>query len=573
MDPKESTEPTQCDVDDDSRSDTTEELIIVTPDPLAIDSPSSPPELSIDEAVDSPITIDLEETIDDSTTKEHTLESPSTEQFPTIRNRTSCMNCKLKTFAANTSGRSQQIREEIVAIRELQTNTIAYSLLNAPREYLREFLRGKIAFPRPRGAQNFLNIIFADGKTLLHGSVLQNRYDITDLLLFYGADVNIRENNRTILHHAVEKNDTLLFNIAASYGADLLAYNELGETPLLTAVAYNNQDVLVSLWRQVKEHLPSINNESVFHYAARYNNVKIAKLACDPRYKIDIHMISKHEQRTALHIAVMGSRVEIVEIFLHHGARDNKEDKTGVFAFEYITNCDIKNLFLRYGMRITDGDSMAEKRKSTSETAASASKQLCLTLIKDSSALMRTLLRAEHTQTAQQPLRREIEGFPLYDPSDKRTNSFMYLEAAGFPREVLLSEAMPIEAPIPNKYKIAYKPKIVYVITSPREFQLHVTLLNAAYTRKIVFCNRAWYRRDLYEIYLWERSNITKAYQDYKEKLMNSLQGTATATTFKIPTTSKKPTTSRTPIPTKMPHLIPVAPPQVSPLDLSSKSK
>jgi ankyrin repeat protein len=90
-------------------------------------------------------------------------------------------------------------------------------------QYLREFLSGKIAFPRPRGAQNFLNIIFEDGKTLLHGSVLQKRYDITDILLFYGADVNIRENNRSILHYAVEKNDTLLFNIVASYGADLSA--------------------------------------------------------------------------------------------------------------------------------------------------------------------------------------------------------------------------------------------------------------------------------------------------------------------------------------------------------------
>jgi ankyrin repeat protein len=113
----------------------------------------------------------------------------------------------------------------------------------------------------------------------------------------------------------------------------------------------------------VKEDLSSVNNKSLFHYAARYNNIKIAKLACDPRYKIDIHMISKHEQRTALHIAVMGSRVEIVEIFLHHGARENKEDKTGVFVFEYITNCDIKNLFLRYGMRVTDAESMAEKKK------------------------------------------------------------------------------------------------------------------------------------------------------------------------------------------------------------------
>jgi hypothetical protein len=189
---------------------------------------------------------------------------------------------------------------------------------------------------------------------------------------------------------------------------------------------------------------------------------------------------------------------------------------------------------------------------------------------------MRTLLKAEHTRTAQESLRREIEGFHLYDPADKRTNSFMYLEAAGFPREFLLSEAMPIEAPVKNKYNKpdlqARAPKIVYIITSPKEYQLHITLLNAAYTRKIVFCNRAWYRSDLYEIYLWERSNITNTYQDYKEKLMNSLQGTATETTFKMPTTSN-PTPSRTPIPTRMPHLIPVAPPQISPLDLSSKSK
>jgi hypothetical protein len=78
-------------------------------------------------------------------------------------------------------------------------------------------------------------------------------------------------------------------------------------------------------------------------------------------------------------------------------------------------------------MRMTDAESMAGKRKSTSKTSVPASKQICLTLIKDTSALMTTLLRAEHTRTAQQPLRREIEGFPLYDPSDKKTHSFMYL--------------------------------------------------------------------------------------------------------------------------------------------------
>lgn len=206
---------------------------------------------------------------------------------------------------------------------------------------------------------------------------------------------------------------TLLFNIVASYGADLSAYNEIGETPLLTAVAFNNQDVLVSLWRQVKEHTPSANNESLFHYAARYNNIKIAKPACDPCYKIGIHMTSNHEQRTASHVAVIESRVEIVEMLLNHGERDDKADKNGVFAFECITNIDIKYIFLQYGMRVTDMEIITGNRKATPENAAPASKQIRLTLVKDTSPVTTALLMAEKTRIAVQPLRREIEGFPL----------------------------------------------------------------------------------------------------------------------------------------------------------------
>jgi hypothetical protein len=64
------------------------------------------------------------------------------------------MNCKLKTFAAKTTGRSQQIRDEIVAIRELQTNTIAYSLLKAPRECPR-ILKGKNRVSKTQGRSKF----------------------------------------------------------------------------------------------------------------------------------------------------------------------------------------------------------------------------------------------------------------------------------------------------------------------------------------------------------------------------------------------------------------------------------
>ena len=199
---------THCDVEDDYGSYTTEELIIVPVDPLDIGSPisHSDQDIIINESASSPPNL-----VNGPEKRGEDILRSESPQMPRItstdvRTNSSCENCKLKTFAAQTAARSQQIREEIVAIKELQTNTIAYSLLNAPREHLRTFLKNKIGFPRPKGAQNFLNIIFSDGKTLLHGSVLQKRYDITDLLLAYGANVDIREDNRTVLHRAAERN-------------------------------------------------------------------------------------------------------------------------------------------------------------------------------------------------------------------------------------------------------------------------------------------------------------------------------------------------------------------------------
>jgi ankyrin repeat protein len=100
-------------------------------------------------------------------------------------------------------------------------------MINAPREHLRSFLRKRIGYPRPVGNNNFLNVLFGDGKTFLHGSVLNKKYDITELLLFNEADVNVKEDSRTILHRAAELNDTLLCKIAISYSADLTQFKKL----------------------------------------------------------------------------------------------------------------------------------------------------------------------------------------------------------------------------------------------------------------------------------------------------------------------------------------------------------
>jgi hypothetical protein len=121
-------------------------------------------------------------------------------------------------------------------------------------------------------------------------------------------------------------------------------------------------------------------------------------------------------------------------------------------------------------------------------------------------------------------LRREIERFALYDPNDGKTNTYMYLVSAGFAREILITDSLPIEPPLPCNYQRpdfqGRAPKIVYPINNPREYQLHITLLNAAYSRRVVFCNRTCYKRDLYEVYLWERNNITRSLQAYRQSCL-----------------------------------------------------
>ncbi|EFX62085.1 hypothetical protein DAPPUDRAFT_120542 [Daphnia pulex] len=335
-------------------------------------------------------------------------------------------NCMLKTYAAQTAGRSQQIREEIVAITDLENNSVSFSMINAPREHLRIFLRKRIGSPRPVGTNNFLNVLFGDGKTFLHGSVLSKKYDITELLLFNGADVNIKEDGRTILHRAAELNDTLLCKIALSYNADLTQFNEIGETPMLVAIAFSSPDVLAMLYRNTTEYQISANGETILHYAARYNNERVTKFACEGQKPIDINQTSTHEQRTALHVAVLESRVEIVKILLANGAVDDVADSTGHFAYEYITDGEIRDLFVHHKMRIeTTVTVIIGKRKRSPEDTIPTFKKPTTEIERSDNPLLRDLLCEEQKQTSTQPLRREIERFALYDPNDGKTNAYI----------------------------------------------------------------------------------------------------------------------------------------------------
>ena len=79
--------------------------------------------------------------------------------------------------------------------------------IHAPMETLRTFLKRQMPLPLPLGDDNILNDKFNETITLLHSSVKELKYDIVDLLLTFGADVNILEDGKSIAHRAPDTND------------------------------------------------------------------------------------------------------------------------------------------------------------------------------------------------------------------------------------------------------------------------------------------------------------------------------------------------------------------------------
>ena len=179
---------------------------------------------------------------------------------------------------------------EVMAVVELDRNLFTLRAIHAPREVglLRSYIKKRMPYPYPTGAYNFLNHKFI-GFTLLHGSAKQLKYDIVDLLLTYGADVNIKEDGNTLAHNAAELNDALLLDVINSYSADFKLLNRDDEPALMVAIALGNEEAIQFIWSVAEIHTQAENHETVLHYAARHKNPVIAQQGCVPRYQISRH--------------------------------------------------------------------------------------------------------------------------------------------------------------------------------------------------------------------------------------------------------------------------------------------
>ncbi|XP_026179916.1 ankyrin repeat and SOCS box protein 16 isoform X2 [Mastacembelus armatus] len=139
-------------------------------------------------------------------------------------------------------------------------------------------------------------ILAADGSAPLHLCTSAQSFQCAELLLDGGAEVNVRmrESRLTPLHVAARRGLEEHVALFLSHGADVLATNREGETPLNTACSGADR--------------PS--------EAGRYLRViqKLLDARADPR-------TAGRKQHTPLHNACANCSPRIVDILLQHGAK------------------------------------------------------------------------------------------------------------------------------------------------------------------------------------------------------------------------------------------------------------
>ena len=167
-----------------------------------------------------------------------------------------------------------------------------------------------------------------ENSTALHLASYFGGFRVAQLLLDYGADINVRnKNGQTPLHGAVVDlyddalASDLFFNaiqFLLEHGADVVAQDHDRLTPLHVASRYDCARVV----RLLLEHGANVDardNEyaTPLHFASRCGNVKIARVLLE--HGADVHALDGNHS-TPLHFASEISNADTARLLLEHGA-------------------------------------------------------------------------------------------------------------------------------------------------------------------------------------------------------------------------------------------------------------
>ena len=200
------------------------------------------------------------------------------------------------------------------------------------------------------------------GRSPLMLAATNGRLEIVKLLISYGADIYLRDNERrTALQHAAYNNHSDIMAYLLEHGANIddekstnnpllhvvcrLAYigpikvllkfgfdvnarsTNQGRTPLHVATVHDNVDIvrlLLDAGADIEDQADS--ERRAIHYAARHGLPDVLELLLRRGAQIEALNI---DNETALHEAIFNEHVDAVRLLLEHGANAEALDKDG----------------------------------------------------------------------------------------------------------------------------------------------------------------------------------------------------------------------------------------------------
>ena len=127
-----------------------------------------------------------------------------------------------------------------------------------------------------------INSKFKEGNTVLHISVSNNKYNMCELLLDLGADIEAQNSKgRTPLHIAVLNNNKALTDLLLSYDADINCVDNKQYTPLFYATILGNKEIIeMLLLHNADISLKNIYNETCFDVINKRDIMDVFAMYC-----------------------------------------------------------------------------------------------------------------------------------------------------------------------------------------------------------------------------------------------------------------------------------------------------
>ncbi|XP_043470095.1 putative ankyrin repeat protein RF_0381 [Leptopilina heterotoma] len=212
-------------------------------------------------------------------------------------------------------------------------------------------------------------------KSLLHLAVTKNNFEIVEILLKKNVKVNnLNKKKQTPLHIAINQKNEEIVQLLLDNGADIELTDRYDCTPLHLAIKNGNIKIVENLLNYKADIHSNYDEKTMLHIAIENDRIEIAKLLIENgvidkinstayyslliflvsmcNHKILILLLENQKAKTLmfdlfskntesenlnelLKLAIVGGKIEIVEVLLNYNFDINAKDKCGKMTMYY----------------------------------------------------------------------------------------------------------------------------------------------------------------------------------------------------------------------------------------------